>query len=62
MAKKDLTGTTPKISKGSGSQSATGGFKNRGKGHVVESAGFSSSPNFSKGGKTKGKEGHKTFG
>jgi len=62
MAKKDLTGTTPKISKGSGAQSAAGGFKDRGKGKVVQSAGFSSSPDFSKGGKNKTKEGHKTFG
>lgn len=60
---KDLEGTTPKLPKGSGETGATGGFKNRGKGLVTRSAGFSGTSDgmFTKGGKGK-TAGKKTFG
>lgn len=60
---KDLTGTKPRISSGSGERSATGGFRNRGKGLVTVSAGFSNTTGgmFTKGGKKSG-GGKTTYG
>lgn len=60
---KDLSGTKPSVPSGSGHRSGGGGFKNRGKGMVTVSAGFSgvTSSMFTKGGKKSG-SGKETYG